>query len=157
MTSSITIRHLGPGDLSLLLSGGDDVFDRPVRPDQARAFLDGPGHEIVLALDGANVLGMASGTILLHPDKAPQFPVNELGVAERYRKRGIGTRLMKVLLGVAVARGCDCAWLGTEDDNVAARAVYRRLGGAETAGLVVYEWDDLDDGLPLGGHDSGGI
>ena len=46
----------------------------------------------------------------------------------------------------ARARGCKGIWLATETDNIAARALYRRLGADETTGIVVYDWDGAMQG-----------
>src|SRR5690606_37753560 len=116
----ITFKALGPSDLDLLLSVRDGLFDNPVDPTQARAFLNDPLHMIVLALDGEEAVGMATGTILLHPDKLPCLFVNEVGVREGWRRRGVGRALCERLMASARARGCEGAWLGTEPDNTAA-------------------------------------
>lgn len=148
---AIEIRRLGPEDLAVLTSAGPDVFDGPVREDQARAFLGDRNHEIVAALEGERIVGFAAGTVLLQPDKLPQFYINEVGVVEDRRGRGIATALMKRIIEVAVDRGCSHAWLTTEMDNAAARALYRRWGAQEEEHLVYYGWEDLKDGVPWQG------
>lgn len=141
----ITFRQLGPDDLDLLLAVRDGLFDHPLRPDQARAFLADAGHEIVLAFAGDEAVGLASGTVLLHPDKAPALLVNEVGVRERWRRRGIGRAVTERLIGIARARGCDAGiWLGTEPDNAAAMALYRAMGSDEEP-LVGFAWDGAFD------------
>ncbi len=71
MGDQITLRHLGPVDLDVLLAVPEGLFDWPVDPVHAHAFLDDPLHEIVLAFEGDLAVGLASGTVLLHPDKPP--------------------------------------------------------------------------------------
>jgi len=137
---TLEILHLGPGDEALL--AGADVFDNPVDPDQTRAFLADPGHEIVVARQDGVIIGMATGVVLLHPDKPPAFFVNEVGVDEDMRRQGVGLQLVQRLLAIARDRGCQGIWLATEDDNQAARALYRRAEARETGGIVVYDWDD---------------
>ncbi len=146
MGDTITLRHLGPDDLDLLLGVKSGLFDNPILPDQAKAFLADPQHEIVLALDGPDVVGMATGQILLHPDKPPAFFIAEVGVRDEYQRQGIAKRLCDRLMQVARDRGCDGIWLATETDNVAARALYRSLDARETGGIVVYDWDGAMDG-----------
>jgi len=141
MGETITLRHLGPDDLDLLLGVEDGLFDNAIRPDQARAFLDQPLHDLVLALEGEAVVGMASGQVMLHPDKAPAYFVNEVGVRESHQRRGIAKALCGRLIEIARGRGCEGIWLATEGDNVAARALYRSVKARETAGIVVYDWD----------------
>lgn len=140
------VRRVRRDDAHLVGQASAEVFDNPVDAAQLGAFLADPGHEMVVALSEGHVVGFASGTVLLHPDKPPAFLVNEVGVVPARRREGIGTALVDALLSVARARGCRGTWLATEAENDAARALYRRAGARETAGIVVYDWDGaLDD------------
>ena len=136
---AIELRWLGPGDGALLDRVAPDVFDDPVAPRWTRAFLDDPRHHLVVALDDGVVVGMASGVDYVHPDKAPQLFVNEVGVAPSHQRRGIGRRLVDAMIARGRARGCTYAWVGTEEDNLAARALYERAGGAAEP-FVLYGW-----------------
>ena len=141
MSDSITFRTLGPSDLDTLLSVRDGLFDNPVDPMHARAFLDDPLHVIVLGFADHDAVAMATGTVLLHPDKPPSMFVNEVAVREAWQRLGIGRRVVEEVFAVARARGCQGIWLGTEPDNTAALALYRGLGGEEI-GFVGFGWDD---------------
>ena len=140
----INIRLLGPADLALLTGVREGLFDHPLRPEQAAAFLADRGHMMVLALAADDAVGFASGTVLLHPDKAPAFVVNEVGVRDGWQRKGIGRRVSEGLIAAARARGCDGIWLGTEPDNLAALALYRSLGGKERR-FVGFGWDGAFD------------
>lgn len=139
MKDEITYHVLTPQNAHQL--HGSDVFDHSVDPKQLAAFLSDPGHELVFAAIGSRVVGMASGSVLLHPDKQPAFFINEVGVTEEFRRRGIATSLCNLLMKVARDRGCQGIWLATEQDNVEARGLYRRLNARETRDIVVYDWD----------------
>lgn len=139
MKDCITISSPGPDDLSLLMAIPTGLFDNPMDPVQAAAFLADPLHELVLAFDGDLAVGMASGTVLLHPDKPPTMFVNEVGVRDSHLCQGIGTAVTKELFAIARARGCKGIWLGTEPDNAPALALYRKLGGDEVQG-VYFGW-----------------
>jgi ribosomal protein S18 acetylase RimI-like enzyme len=143
MNEEITYHILAPQNASQLL--GSDVFDNGVDPEQLAAFLADSSHEMVFAAIGARVVGMASGTVLLHPDKQPLFFINEVGVNEDFQRRGIATSLCELLMKVARDRGCRGIWLATEADNIEARGLYRRLNARETASIVVYDWDGAMD------------
>lgn len=132
---------MGPDDLRPLMSVRPGLFDNPLDREQARAFLNDPKNWLVLAYDGSNAVGMASATILLHPDKQPALFVNEVGVRDSHQRRGIGKLVSQALIDRARAEGVKGVWLGTETDNVAARALYRSLGGEEVLG-VFYGWDE---------------
>lgn len=139
--ATIDLLLLGPDDASVLEHVHDDVFDHPVDPVLARTFLASPHHLIVVARDGGTVVGMASGVLYLHPDKPLQLFANEVGVAGPWQRQGLGRRLVSHLLEEARARGCTEAWVATEGDNTAARALYRSTGGEEDPERpVVYSW-----------------
>ncbi len=146
MSDTITLRHLGPDDLDVLLGVADGLFDHPIRRDQAVAFLTDPLHEIVLAFDDDVAVGMATGVIMLHPDKPPAFFVSEVGIRDAFQRRGIGKQVTAKLMEIARARGCEGIWLATEADNMAARALYNALEARETGDIVVYDWDGAVDG-----------
>lgn len=138
---SIDIRLLSRDDLAVLDDVDPDVFDHPVQPAHAARFLASPDNLLVVAIDNRQVVGMASGTIYSHPDKPLQLFVNEVGVADRCQGQGIGRRLMGFLLAQARSLGCAEAWVGTEEDNTRARALYRAVGGREEPErAVIYTW-----------------
>ncbi|MGQ7845269.1 GNAT family N-acetyltransferase [Granulosicoccus sp. 3-233] len=145
MTTDCTLsfHHLQPGNASLLK--GAAVFDNPVDRQQLAAFVADCGHRMVFATLGEEVVGMASGTVLLHPDKQPAFFINEVGVIDAMRGRGIGARLVQMLMQEARDSGCQGIWLATETDNLAARALYSKLDARLTETVVVYDWDGAMD------------
>lgn len=136
--------HILDQDTAHMLVGAD-VFDNPVDPDQCAGFIADAGHMMVFATLADRVVGMASGTVLRHPDKQPALFVNEVGVDEELRNQGIGAALTQRLLDMARAQGCQGIWLATEGDNASARALYRKLGARETEEIVVYDWDGAMD------------
>jgi ribosomal protein S18 acetylase RimI-like enzyme len=146
MVDPPTFHNLEARTAPLLADAAEGVFDHAIDPDRLAAFRADPRHEMILAVALGRVVGMASGSELLHPDKPPAFFIAEVGVASAWRRRGIGANLCRRLIAHARARGCKGLWLATEADNVAARALYRRLGGRETAGIVVFDWDGAMDG-----------
>ena len=132
---------LDAGNRALLDRIAEGVFDNPIDAGQLQRFLDDPNHLMRLAVVDATVVGMASGTVLFHPDKKPQLFINEVGMAAACRQRGIGRRLVGDLVAQARRRGCDYAWLGTEVDNTAGRACFSAVRGAREAGqFILYEW-----------------
>lgn len=138
----ITIRNLGPEDAHILDRVRPGTFNNEVDPARAWAFLATRVNELVVALEQGEVIGFASGTVLMHPDKPTQFFLNEVSVHEDYRRRGIATRLLERIMDLARDRGCEGIWCATEKGNEPARGLYRKLRARETPGIVVYDWDD---------------
>lgn len=143
MSDEISYHVLTPDNAQLL--SGADVFDNPVDPAQLAAFAGDAGHELVFAIAGDKVVGMASGNRMLHPDNPPAFFINEVGVNEDMQRRGIGAVLSDMLMSVARGKGYQGMWLATEVDNIEARALYKKLDGRETQAIVVYDWDGAMD------------
>ena len=144
MDDDISFRALRKTDLELLLSTPAGLFDHPVDPAQAAAFLADPGHLLILAFAGEDAVGFVSGTVLRHPDKPPSLFVNEVGVREAWQRRGIARRLMQQMMAMGRANGCEGLWLGTEPDNIAALALYRSLRGDEVP-FIGFGWDGAFD------------
>src|SRR3712207_75761 len=125
-----------------------DLFDSPPLPDATARFLADPTHHLLLAYDGSGrAVGMITGVEMTHPDKGTEMFVYELGVAPAARLQGIATSLVRELAALAKAAGCYGMWVGTEPDNAAAQATYRRAGASEEAPFVLLNFD-LTDGDP---------
>ena len=140
---AIEIRKLATGDEAVLDKVAPGVFDEPVRPDLTRRFLATPSYRIFVALDGDLVVGMVTGFTHFHPDKDEEFFVNELGVDDDYRRRGIAEQLLRTILAEARAMGCADAWLGTEHTNGAALALYRKVmtGGDTEEAMSIFTYE----------------
>jgi len=119
-----------------------DLFDSPPLPAATEKFLTRPDHHLLFAYtDQERAVGMISGVELTHPDKGTEMFVYELGVAPVARLQGVGTALVRALAEVARERGCYGMWVGTEVDNEAAQATYRRAGASEEPPVVLLNWD----------------
>lgn len=126
---AIDVRELRPNDQCALHRVAPGVFDRPVRQEWAREFLDDSSHHLVVATEDDTVVGMISAVVFLHPDKPPQLWINEIGVAKTHQRRGIGRQLVDAMLHVGRASGCTAAWLGSEPENLSAHELYEKAGG----------------------------
>jgi aminoglycoside 6'-N-acetyltransferase I len=131
MNPAVTIRILNPEDLSVFDRVAPDVFDNAIDPHWANEFLNDPSHHIAVAIVGDRVVGMASAVHYVHPDKSPELWINEVGVAPPYQRQGIGKQLLQALFAHGRSLGCREAWVGTEENNTAARRLYASVGGKE--------------------------
>ena len=122
---------LGPGDQHVLDDVAEGVFDRPIDPDAAAEFLADPRHRLAVATAQGTVVGMASAVCYVHPDKPRELWINEVGVADSHRRRGIGRSLLDALLEEGRSLGCVEAWVLTERSNGPAMALYASTGGVE--------------------------
>jgi ribosomal protein S18 acetylase RimI-like enzyme len=135
------VRLLSKHDAHVFDRIDNDVFDNPVRADLVTNYLQDESNLLAVAVQDDTVVGMASAILYIHPDKPLQMFINEVGVAGRCQGRGIGRKLMNLLLDHGREIGCIEAWVATEEDNAAARALYAAVQGREDPALaVVYTW-----------------
>jgi len=119
-----------------------DLFDAPPLAAATERFLASPGHHLLFAYDDdGRAVGMISGVEMTHPDKGTEMFIYELGVAPTARLQGIGARLVTELAAIARRNGCYGMWVGTEVDNDAALATYRRAGATEETVFTLLNWD----------------
>jgi ribosomal protein S18 acetylase RimI-like enzyme len=119
------------------------LFDSPVDLGATARFLAQGVNELLIAYVEGEPAGFASATELSHPDQArPELFLNELGVAEEFRGRGIGRALVDRLWEIAGERGCRGMWVLTDDANVAANRVYAAAGGERARAEVMYQWGE---------------
>jgi ribosomal protein S18 acetylase RimI-like enzyme len=136
---TIIYRRTAAADVHRFTNIAIDVFDEPVHPERLAAYLAAPGHLMVVALDGDQVVGQCAGVVHHHPDKTTELYVDEVGTASAYLRQGIASAMLAELFAWGRELGCEEAWLGTELDNDAANGLYRRLGGAEDT-IKYYEF-----------------
>ncbi|GAA0544523.1 GNAT family N-acetyltransferase [Paractinoplanes ferrugineus] len=122
-----------------------DLFDAPPMAAATERFLAAPGHHLLFAYDeDERAVGMISGVEMTHPDKGTEMFIYELAVAPVARLKGIGTRLVTELAGIARHHGCYGMWVGTEVDNEAALATYRRAGATDETSFTLLNWDLIE-------------
>ena len=120
------IRRLGPGDEEVIRALAEDEPQTALLSDDRTIF--------VAAFDGETPIGFAFGYVLPRRHGRPaMFFVYELEVDERYRRQGIGRRLMEELLF-----GQEEAFVLTDAGNDAAMALYASLGGTRVDSVM---WD----------------
>ncbi|MGV9884286.1 N-acetyltransferase family protein [Streptomyces sp. NPDC003006] len=125
------------------VTAAEHLFDGPARPEATRRFLDSPGHHLLLAYEEESAgtpVGFVSGVETVHPDKGAEMFLYELGVAERFRRRGTGRALVHALAALARERGCEGMWVGVDTDNEAALATYRSAGGKDEGRFASVGW-----------------
>ena len=126
---NVQIRIMHSGEAALLANVAPGAFDAAINPRWAAEFLADRRHHLAAALEGDLIVGMASAVDYLHPDKAPQLWINEIGVAPNHRNQGTAKLLLGALLTKAKELQCTEAWVLTEQSNEPAMRLYGALGG----------------------------
>lgn len=135
MTTDII--RFSPADAAVLDRVALDVFDETIDPGRVAAYLAQPGHLMVLAVAEGEVVGQARGMIHRHPDLPAELYIDNLGVTPARRRERLATRMLDDLVAWGVEQGCEEAWVATEPDNAAARALYAKRG-AEAEPVVMF-------------------
>jgi GNAT superfamily N-acetyltransferase len=137
----VSVRRLGAAD-EVELQRFEAAFDHALDPLQAAEFLRDPRHHIIVAEVGGEPAGFVSATEILHPDKAPEMFLNELGVVEHLRRRGAATALITELQRLSEEVGCVAIWVLTDEGNQPANRTYTATGGhPDGARYVMFEYD----------------
>jgi aminoglycoside 6'-N-acetyltransferase I len=126
---AVEVKILGPEHQAVLDNVAGGVFDHRVNAKLAAEFLADTRHHLIVATDEGLVVGFASAVHYVHPDKPPELWINEVGVAEPHRERGIGRAIMAMMLERARALGCREAWVLTDRGNEPAMRLYAAAGG----------------------------
>lgn len=133
------IRRISPED-GEVIERAAALFDHPPRLEETRRFLESEGHHLLIAFVRREPVGFVSGYELVHPDKAVEMFLYELGVAEAARGRGVGRALVEALAAIARERGCRGMWVLTDEANTAARQTYTRAGATIEEPTLLMEW-----------------
>lgn len=80
---------------------------------------------------------------------AGEMHVNNVGVLEAFRGRGVGSRLLGAAMSEAARRGGLIAFLEVRAGNVAAQALYRRHGFEVTGRRQKYYRNPSEDALVM--------
>lgn len=140
MTVSVFIaRRIDAGLFSRAEQG---VFDAPPDPILVDRFLAAPHLHIAVAVARDRMIGMCSGVVYHHPDKADAYWINEIGVVDAWRRQGIGTRLAQVSADHARRLGCTEIWV-LSDPTEEAEGFWQSLGWARTGTRLAMFSQDL--------------
>ena len=93
---------------------------------------------LIAYVDG-EAAGFISGVEMTHPDKGTEMFLYELGVGEPHRRQGVASALVEALKELARQRGCYGMWVLCDEDNEAARKLYRKVGG-NASKPVLFDW-----------------
>ena len=136
---TIGIRRLGPGDEQLLASiareaddfdlPGASAPEEPLADAEATAYLSDPAVLHWVAEDRGALVGELLCHVLRLPSRSGrELLLYSIGVRTAYRRRGVGTALVREMLGWARAEGIEEVWVVA--DNPGAQRFYAACGFA---------------------------
>jgi ribosomal protein S18 acetylase RimI-like enzyme len=132
--TDITLRYLAATDSDLdqvvaALNHEDrwGDFEQPFTVASLTRFLMRDDRVYLLACVGDEIAGAAHAYLLRHPAGSLHLYIDEVDTSTRHRRKGVATAMMRELIRLSRELGADDAWLGTEDDNEPAKALYESL------------------------------
>ena len=129
------VRRAGSGDAEVignLLHDFNSEFDEPTPGPRALSERVGQllaGEDFIVLLGGSEPRGLA--VLRFRPSiwtEGLECYLAELYVVPERRGQGLGRALMEAAIELARREGADTMDLGTSEDDVAARALYEKLG-----------------------------
>lgn len=124
-------------NMSVMDNVADDLFDATVKPALLAAFLAEPTHWLVVGVLDGKVIGKCTAMVHKRPDKDDELYLDEIDVIPEFRRQGIAKKILDHVLELAEERDCEECWLGTENDNIAARMLYES-NGAKAEEFILY-------------------
>lgn len=104
--------------------------------------LDNPVAYYLLAVDGETVVGYAGAWIIV--DEAH---ITNVAVLEAYQRQGLGVRMMREMMQVSKRRGARSMTLEVRTSNMAALALYQKLGFVSAGIRKNYYEDTQEDAM----------
>lgn len=145
-TTVSSIRPMKTHDLALVVALETTQQPRPWSASVFRGELEAHNRIYLVAEDKEGIIGF--GGVMVIEDEAH---VTNLLVSVAHRRKGLGRDLMLALMESALELGARHMTLEVRKENVAARALYGRLGLAPVGVRPRYYGDD--DALILWAHD----
>jgi ribosomal-protein-alanine N-acetyltransferase len=149
---SFIIRAMTAEDIDPLLLLAADSVDAPqwTRRDYQQILLATPSALLrrygLVALSGARLTGFAAASWLRQEAAAE---VEGLMVERDHRRKGLGTALIAACMAWAAGTGASAIRLEVRASNVAALALYRRLGFSTAGVRRAYYSAPVEDALLL--------
>jgi len=121
------IRRMMPADVERVAAIEAEAFTSPWKEDTFRSLLDRPGAELWVLDDPVEgVVGYSVLWCVLD-----QGELANIAVSPSHRGRGLGGRLLRMMLDLAKDRGVETIYLEVRVSNERAAALYRRFGFEE--------------------------
>ena len=130
-----------PAERARIIALETESFSNPWTPESFDAMVSSPVAQVWVAREEGRILGFCAIYLI-----ADEVYVNTIAVDKTARRRGIGTALITTVLRETGARA---ATLEVRESNLAARAMYQRLGFVEKGIRPGYYHGPDEDGLIL--------
>jgi ribosomal protein S18 acetylase RimI-like enzyme len=116
-------------------------IDEPFSLDSLTEFL-ADDRNIYLTVHADGTLAGALHAIgYVHPAGQRYVYVDEVDTDEAFRRQGVASAMLRAACEIARGMAAHAVWLGADDGNDAAHALYRSLGAHEIEPGVIYTYE----------------
>lgn len=142
----ITLRQLQASDPDLadiaaqLNAADSEVTFKTFSAKSLQDFLSQPQNFYLIATIDGRLAGAVHGYLLLHPTGVKYLYIDEVDTIAQYRRRGVARAMMHETFAIGRALGASEAWLGADDGNDPAIALYENLHPSETEHGPIYTY-----------------
>ncbi|CAK7032278.1 MAG: [Ribosomal protein S18]-alanine N-acetyltransferase [Desulfovibrio sp.] len=143
-TSVATYRRITEADLPRVIELEAVAFPTPWTAEQYTAVMKQGGCALFGAFFGEDLAGYVA--VAVHKTIG-EMEVYNIAVDERFRRRGIGKKLLELSLAAAGKNGTGTTFLEVRLSNVAAIALYESLGFIRAGVRKGYYHDTGEDAL----------
>jgi ribosomal protein S18 acetylase RimI-like enzyme len=127
--TKVRVTRMRRADAASVAQVANTLFDQSADVAALRRYLSDSRNIFLLAFTRGKAVGFLRGTALeqIH-SKRPQMLLYEVGVARRFRRRGVGKLLVQHLLDHCRSHHFEEAFVFTDPSNRAAVRLYRSTG-----------------------------
>lgn len=144
MTVEVCVRGMRAGDVSAVLAIEESSYSVPWSEATFRGLLRRRDAELVVAEAGGVLIGFAAAWFVVD-----QAELGNVAVAEDWRRRGVGARLVEMVLARAIERGMREVFLEVRPSNATAKRLYERFGFREVGRRRNYYSDPPEDAVVM--------
>lgn len=124
----VRVERASAGDVERVLDAAD-LFDRAPDQEAVARFLAREDLHLLMAYLDDEAAGFALAHELPRLDgPRPKLLLYEIATAPRFRRRGVGRKLIEAMKEVGRSRGARSMFVVTEQSNTAAMALYAATG-----------------------------
>lgn len=142
--ASVEIRDLTHADLARVMEIENRVFSTPWRRTTFAGLLMRDDTDLLAAVDGERLVGYAVCWTILD-----QAELGNVAVAPDHRGRGLGRRLVEVVLARVRGRGAKECFLEVRESNHGAQTLYRECGFEVVGRRRRYYSSPVEDALVM--------
>jgi ribosomal protein S18 acetylase RimI-like enzyme len=103
-------------------------IDEPFTHDSLTEFLADDRNVYLIVQAGGRLAGALHAVVYTHPAGKRYVYVDEVDTAEAFRRQGVASAMLLSAREIARSMGAHAIWLGADEGNDAAHALYRSLG-----------------------------